>query len=412
MLEPVAQYSKYKNISFQQRKNCMVCNASLERPLLTWPNYPMTELYVDRPVAKGLGEVDLELQVCNHCSHVQLANVIDAKLQYSETSFYNFRTSQSITGRETTGFFINFMEQVLADNNNGTDWGTIAEIGCNDTYLLNCLKPRAKKLYGIDPILHGHEDQHSDSQLTVYGDFFENVELPEKLDIIICKDVLEHVEEPVEFIRKLTLKAHDNTMLFVQVPIIETILDDVRFDQIFHQHLNYFSIFSFETMLAQLDYELVSHTINHRHWGAAIFAFKKISRPTDKRKTGIPFINADIVNSKYQLFTRIMATTRQYLLDCPEPVYGYGAALMLAVLNFHLQGELENLQYIIDDNPDKAGKYYLQLPVEIKHSSEVSGWEDKNILITSISSSINVKCIMQKLFELNPRKIINPLVII
>jgi hypothetical protein len=399
-------YEHYRNIAVSTRKSCLVCGENFASSVFKWQKYPITELYISEKITEQLGVVDLELQCCAKCSHVQLKDVIDVDLQYGKESIYNFRTSQSITGRETTHFFTDFMKKTSGDS-----MGVIAEVGCNDAYLLDCLKDSADKLYGVDPILGGHESEFNNEKLTVFGDFFENVELPETPDIIICKDVVEHVADPVEFIRKLLNKSHADTLFYIQVPIIETILEDLRFDQIFHQHLNYYSVDSFKYMLEELDCHLVDFTINYDHWGAAIFAFKQGVK--DHQETiCLPAINSNLILEKYDLFKGMMFTTEQYLLNCDQEIYGYGAALMLAVLDYHLNGSLKSLKYIIDDDPSKSGKYYLQLPVEIKHSSEIKNWTESYILLTAISSRINIQRILRKLFELNPRKIINPLILI
>ena len=396
---------KYRNISFEYRKNCMICGKETSNPIIQMPEFPLTEVYINEKPDKKLGYVDQVFHFCKHCGHGQIENVIDVNLQYGNPSTYHFRTSQSITGRETTEFFVKFFEKTF--QNNTCD--TIVEVGCNDLYLLKQIKSKAKKLIGIDPILKGKEDDLSEENISVIGDFYENVDLPDNIDVVLCKDVLEHVNNPKEFLKKMVSKASNNTLFVIQVPILETILEDCRFDQIFHQHLNYFTLKSFIYMLEELNCGLIDFKINYNHWGAGLFAFRKgitNSFPKDK----IWDINKEDVLERYRSFEVDMkeASRRLHYFESYKR-YGYGAALMLPVISYYLKDDLSCLECIIDDDKAKEGLYYLNLTVPVKHISEINDINNSVILLTAISSKINIKRILKNLFELEPKYIIYPL---
>ena len=66
-----------------------------------------------------------------------------------------------------------------------------------------------------------------------------------KNDVIICGHTLEHVEEPELFIKNILSCADTNSKIFLQFPSAESLILSGGFQQIHHQHLNYFSIKSF-----------------------------------------------------------------------------------------------------------------------------------------------------------------------
>lgn len=398
-------FKKYKNISYQKRAYCMICGQKTAVPSICLPHFPLTELYVQGKPRQKLGFVDQEFHLCSRCNHGQIANVIDVQLQYGNSEMYNFRTSQSITGRETTNFFMRFFSQVVGLKK----FKTIVEVGCNDLYLLKAIKNRANKLVGIDPILKGHEQEMSEDNIVAIGDFLENVALIDDMEIIICKDVIEHVADPKMFLKRIVDRAEPNAIFFVQVPLIETILEECRFDQVFHQHLNYFSLKSFLYMINELGCDLIDLTINYNHWGTGLFAFKK-GLVRSKCKIDLLPITVSKVKSRYKIFKDDLKQVNERL-HCfrHEKIYGYGASLMLVVLSYHMENDFSGLVCIMDDDKNKEGMSYLNLPVSIVHTEKIKDLKDSIVLLTAISSKINVRRMLTNLISFEPRHIIYPI---
>jgi hypothetical protein len=287
----------------------------------------------------------------------------------------------------------------------------IVEIGCNDLFLLRLLQHRAQKLTGIDPILKTCKEKDLPPKIKAIGDFFENVNLEDEISIVICKDTLEHVGDPKEFMAKIIEKGTSETMFFFQFPCLETLLGGCRFDQVFHQHLNYFSLASIQYLLDALGCELVDYRFNFNLWGAILIAFRKRRKSVRQGKEKkIQKITSETILQRYAIFQKNMEVTNERL-ECfkEDKIYGYGAALMLPVLSYYLKNDLSSLKGIIDDDKKKDGLYYINLPVKIVHSSKMTHYQDAVVLITAISSSDNVRKIISKLSLLNPRDIIVPL---
>lgn len=394
---------KYRNINYEARNSCMICGKGVSQSTIDMPKFPLTEIYIDKKIEPGFGLADQHFYFCENCCHGQLLNVVDTELQYGDVSTYFFRTSQSISGRETVDFFISFLEKIAGDRS----FNSVVELGCNDLYLLKSLKIRSNKLIGVDPILKNHAD--TEENITVIGDFFENVDLPDDIDMIICKDVLEHISQPKAFMEKIIAKASDNAIFFFQFPILETILEECRFDQVFHQHLNYFSINSLIYMLDEFGCGLIDYTINYNHWGAAIFAFQKGGDNSRFKDRTWPIERNDILDRYSSFCIDLEETSKRIRYFKNQKIYGYGAALMLPVLSYYLKDDLSTLQCVVDDDKKKDGLFYINLPVPIMHKSRIDDIDDSVVLLTAISSKINIKRILTNLIKLNPRHIIYPL---
>ena len=400
--------SKFKNIKFDRRTSCKVCSQISDDPLFDLPGFPMTEIYVDCEVNERLGFVDQFFHFCGKCGHGQIANVIDVELQYGESEQFYFRASQSATGRESADFFIEFLNRVVKKRH----LKTIVEVGCNDMYILNALKSRADKLIGIDPILKDKQEEYTKGNIIAIGDFLENVQLKDGMDIVLCKDTLEHVSEPRQFVKKIVDNADnaDNEPIFVfQFPLLETLLSGCRFDQVFHQHLNYFSLQSIIYMLEDLGCQLLDYTINENHWGMILIAFRKSKNKSEYAGKFTKITSSQVLES-YKVFKDNMCVTNDRLnLLKGEKIYGYGAALMLPALSYYLGNDFSSFECILDDDKNKTGLSYINLPVTIRTTENINDIQDSIVLVTAISAKNNVRNILVKVAELNPKQIIVPM---
>ncbi len=408
--EKMINLNKFREIHFKQRTHCMVCGTKSSKPVIDLPAFPLTEIYVDKKVSEKIGFVDQAFHVCHRCGHGQIANVIDQEVLYGDS--YATRTSTSASARGAIDTFLKFIDSIVKDR----PIKNVIDIGCNDLYCLERLSNRAEKLYGIDPILMDKKKQIYNYKIEAIGAFIENVNLSEiniEMDVVLCSHTLEHIEEPRSLIQSLIHNATSETLFFFQFPGLESLIQTGRFDQLFHQHLNYFSLKSVIYMLESAGAELIDFRINPYHWGTLMIAFKKRDKdsvnPDNKFDQFITPITDEQILEQYKLFQDCMdAASRRVFSLRKETIYGYGAALMLPVLGYYLAG-LTELRCIIDDDKNKDGLYYINLPLKIVHSEKIDDIRDAVICITAINSKQPLRAIMSKMIELKVKEIILPM---
>jgi len=396
----------FKNIPFEKRTKCAVCQKELGNPLIELPSYPLTEIYIEEKVKDPLALVDQNFQICEECGHGQLTNLISPETLYND---YSFRTSKSTWGAtKGNDFFISFIDKITK----GKKFKTIIEIGCNDLYLLNILRPRAEKLIGIDPVLRGREKELSDEQITVIGDFFENVDLQQYVHsgetLILTSQVLEHIENPRLMIEKLLAVSTDKTLFAFIFPGFDALLKEGRFDQIFHHHLHYFSSYSFTRLLNELGCRLIDSDVNHHYWGSLAVAFKKEAKKKINPLKNTDKMTGEKVAKNFNIFKQKMNFLNKYLTSMKgEELFGYGAGLQLAVFGYHLNNDFSSFNCIIDDDKEKDGLFYLNLPVPIKNSAKIDKDKLKEaiVVVTAINFS---RGILKNLIPLDPKRIILP----
>lgn len=408
VLNTKMNFSGFKNIKFKKRNYCMVCRQQCEEPVISLSKFPLTEIYTDKQFNNNLGFVNQEFHFCERCGHGQLKNIINQEVLYG--SSYRTRTSTSSSAILAADFFLDFVNNILKKGN----LRTIIEIGCNDLYVLKKLRGKARILYGIDPILKGIEDSHKDKKIKIIGDFFENLDLSSfgsRVDAVLSSHTLEHVEDPKGMIQGLLNLCTNEAILFFQFPGLETLISGAHFDQVFHQHLNYFSLQSVLYLLDEVGAELIEFKLNPYHWGALMIAFRKkpgASKLNRRFKEEAQGLSRGIIEKQYKIFKEnIELTVARVDSFKDRTIYGYGAALMFPVLEYYLKRS-GRLKYIIDEDESKKDLYYLNVPVQIKMPDQIKDLKSSIVLITAVNSMWAYRAIMKKLISLGVEQIIAP----
>ena len=382
-----------------RRDRCAICGGGLESAI-ELPGLPLTETYCPAPVEKPSPGIDQRLLYCNDCGHGQLEAQIAPDILYGAN--YRFRTSASATARKGTQFFLSVLDEAAP----GRRFRCVLDLGCNDLHLLSRLEKRADVRIGVDPVWRGRESERGDPSIIVFGNAIEDMSaLPEKPDLVLCRHVLEHIAEPRAVLDRLMEAAAPNALFVFEFPGLDGMIESFRFDQVFHQHLQYFSFASFLRLLHAVGADFAMHRENFHDWGAIAVAFTRAA-PGRSFVRSAPRPAMPAISRRYGLFRRQMAAASEVLAELRGTrIYGYGAAQMLPVLAYHLGTDLSQLEAVLDDDPAKDGMGYWNLPVRVVHSSRANDIAQASVLVTAPD---NVQPIMTRLLAMRPRHILYP----
>ncbi len=341
---------------------------------------------------------------CSACGHLQLATFLDPSLLYG--SEYHFRTGDSAMARAGTAFFLDFLDRLAPKRR----YRVAVDVGCNDLHCLAGLKDSARRRIGVDPIW-ASRDQARDDGITVIGKTIEEANWHflegESADLIICRHTLEHLKDPRTVIEQFLQRLSDEGILIIEVPAAEPLIEKFRFDQIFHQHLHYFSRPILSQLIRTSGGEVIDEAENWTNWGARLIAARKSTPNRGPVEDGVVPNAADIAR-RYAIFQQRMKTTIESLLILSETnsVVGYGAGQMLPVLSWHLGTDLGFLEGVLDDDRSKDGMRYANLPLTICHPRGAIDWQNRTVMITAVD---HAPSIIRKLCPEPPRHVVHPL---
>jgi hypothetical protein len=387
-----------------KRDHCAVCGSTNLVQVMDLPKLPLTGLFSTQKPEEILPGFDQQLLICRECFHGQLAFPLIPEILYDES--YSFRTSESATARKGTEFFVTNLMKYIDERK----FHTILDFGCNDLHLLKQLKDRADLCIGVDPVWNGKEDQCDDLKIRVIGSVIEEVDFStvtdKPIDLVVCRHTMEHIYDPVSVVQKLMSITSDDAMFVIEVPDFEALVRRFRFDQVFHQHLQYFSPASLNRLFKPLHIHYLGHCHNYHDWGAllAVFTKQKGMGPKSDPNT---FLTGEVIRQQLALFQAQMVQTSQILTSFSgSTIYGYGAAQMLPILAYHMKNDLSILEAVLDDDPAKNGMYYQNLPLLIRTSAAIKDFDEVSFLITAFD---NIAPILTKLLNRRPKHVILPI---
>ena len=380
---------------------CSICKGDIEC-LLSFPELPLTGIFIEKDIIDDYPKFNQELMLCPKCGHAQLKNMIDSKYLYQDT--YTHRSGQSKISKNGNDFFVNYLFKLYED----TTVNAIFEIGCNDLYLLSKLEDFSDELVGVDPIWD--DGVTHKGNIKVLGGFAENVNFEKvfinKPELIISSHTFEHIQDIQSVLKSVLQSVDDGTKYLIEIPCFDTLLKTCRFDQIFHQHFNYFSLHSFFNLVQLHNCEFLEYTMNYDYWGGTMLIYFQKGGNSSKQN---PFrkYTKEYILSRFQIFKNELRNIESIIDEIDEDIYGFGAAQMLPMLAYHMDSKLSFLKSVIDDNNDRCEKKLVGLDIPIVHSSSIKNMEKIVIMVTALDSA---KEIINRLNEdFKPRYILKPI---
>ena len=224
--------------------------------------------------------------------------------------------------------------------------------------------------------------------------------------VFLCSHTLEHIYDTKNFFHVLAESSNESDEFFFQFPSLEMLLKDSRFDQIHHQHINYFSLESFSILASEFGFEILAHRFDPDHYGALMTHFRK-GKPNSKLFRYKSFPTVEEIKLKYGNFLRDMQVTNQILQGLKNDFYCYGSSLMLPILAYYLPN-MAFCKAIIDDDPSKHGLCFVNFYRKIISGNEID-WVNQNVLVTAVSTKLATRKVLMKLFKIKTKNVILPL---
>lgn len=135
----------------------------------------------------------------------------------------------------------------------------VLEIGCHDGFLLNALKKAGHHCVGVEP------SPFADYAKTTYGldvrnEFFTRGMFGrEEFDVVIMRHVIEHVQDPVDFVRAAVEVMKGDGIAYIEVPNSQWSLENSFFPEFHVDHISYFTMGSMSRLLSMVGLHRVFH---------------------------------------------------------------------------------------------------------------------------------------------------------
>jgi novobiocin biosynthesis protein NovU/D-mycarose 3-C-methyltransferase len=352
-------------------------------------------------------EFPLILEYCPKCHNLQLRDCLDATDLYKN---YLYVTPDSNMLKSHYKYLCDYLHSCKYIS----EESFVVEVGSNIGYFLSFIENSVSKVLGIDPAENICKMAEKNGIQTVC-DFFnqnsakkikENIGTP---DVIIARHCFAHNASPHELMKGVVELLPQNGKLVVENAYALNTVENNEFDQIYHEHMFYYSIRSMSTLLEIHNLVLIDVLISLVHGGSIIFVAEhrsqnnKISESVSQYLTREEFtLNTKALKSfagkAFEIRNYLKVMVNELKSD-NKTIYTYGAtAKGNTLLNF-VGLTSKEIQFCIDNTPIKQGKFLPKSQIKIISEEEglshppdyflLTAWNYKDEIIKKVREAGN-----------------------
>ena len=373
---------------------CRACGAELATKVCDLGASPLANSYLNpEQLQRPEPFLSLVAWLCEQCWLVQLPTMEGTDEIFSDYAYFSsFSDSWLEHARQ---YF-----DAVSERFSLSDESLVIEVASNDGYLLRNARSRGIPCYGIEPArnIAEHAEQAGiptvnrflsegvareavdgalDPSSDVHGGTFESSAGPllgRGADLVVANNVFAHVPDLNDFTAGLAALLAPEGVLTIEVQHLLTLLQEVQFDTIYHEHYQYYSLHAAQSVLARHGLEIFDVELLTTHGGSLRMFARWTDAPRDAKEGALKVTDrvaavleqerdAGLLDAAtYASFEDRVRTVKRGLLrflmdaaDRGETVVGYGApAKGNTLLNFCGIGT-DLVSFTVDRNPHKQG---------------------------------------------------------
>ena len=320
----------------------------------------------------------LEVNYCDQCHNCQLSIVVNPKKMFSN---YLYTSSTTKTSRN---HFVKAANKYIKDFKLTVKKSYIIDIGSNDGIALKPFKDlKFKKILGIEPAKNLAKLANK-NKIKTFNGFLERKNLnkiKKNADLILASNVFAHSDKLKEMAECMLKLLSKNGTIVIEVQYLLNTLRDLTFDNIYHEHYNYWSLTSLINFFNQFNAKIFRAEKIDTHGGSLRIYIKKNKKIKIENNVKKLINEEEIFGIKdfktYQEFGEKVYQIKKNIIknidklkNKSKIIIGYGApAKATTALNFF--GISKEIDFIVEDNKLKHNKFIPGVKIAIKSKSSI-----------------------------------------
>ncbi len=266
---------------FKKIKKCRSCNSNFLSHIVDLGKQPLANALIkNKKNFKREIKVPLELVICNRCKLAQLNHTVNPKMLFQK---YLWVTGTSKKVKSYRKFFFEKISKKINLNQK-----FICEIASNDGFFLEYIR-KNNEVIGIDPAKNIAKIASSKG-IKTYTDFFNSKtankivkKYKKKPDLIICRNVIPHIENIQSVMKGLNKLISDNGIGAIEFHNAKNLILKKHYDYIYHEHIFYFTLSSINNVLKKHNLHPFDFFKSPISGGSYVILFKKNKTPISSR---------------------------------------------------------------------------------------------------------------------------------
>lgn len=348
------------------QSSCLSCGNSNLNQIISFGYTPLadnllTQAQLDLPEYTA----PLDLVFCPQCSLVQITEIVPPEILFCQDYPYFSSVSASLLKH-----FGNSAKNLIKTRNLDSN-SLVIEAASNDGYMLKNFVEADIPVLGIDPA-SGPVDEAIKKGVNSICTFFGK-DLAQKLrdegqqaDAFLANNVLAHVPDLNGFVAGIAILLKETGVAVIEAPYLVDLVEHCEFDTIYHQHLCYYSVTALDKLFRRHSLYLNNIERTKIHGGSLRLYIEPVEAVQASVTSLLEAEQAAQVDqiTYYQDFADKVTTFKHSLMDIlwdlkqqGKTVVGYGAAAKATTMLSYLGIDKTLLDYIVDLNPFKHGRY-------------------------------------------------------
>lgn len=362
------------------KNSCRICSNEELKKVVSFGNSPLANNLLES-IQDETEMFPLEVEYCDNCHNVQLNYVVPAEKLFKHYLYVSSTTKSMRNHFENAAS--HYVDMFGLNENS-----FVIDIGSNDGVALKPLKEKNVKVLGIEPATNIAKIAIENGVDTI-NDFFSNKVINDilnkgKADIVTASNVFAHADGIQEIVKSAFEVLKDDGSFIVEVQYILNTIDDLTFDNVYHEHVTYWSVSSLNNFFKSLGLKLyrVEHVNTH---GGSIRGFV-CKDDRDVQNSVTEFLNNEVEKglTKYETYldfgNRVETAKNNVLNNIKKlknqgkSIVGYGSPAKATTALNYFGITNEQIDYIIEDNQLKHNKIVpgVNIPIFSKEKAQTN----------------------------------------
>lgn len=363
--------------------NCRVCNGNDLEAVMDLGMQPWCNNFLTKSQINTEPYYPLCLLYCNDCHTAQLDYTVNKQIMFGDHTYLSGITKS--LSEHFKGVAIDIDKRF----SNNFDVKNILDIGSNDGTQLKHYQSLGWEVLGVESS-KTTAMMANDNEVPTLNKFFNlecMQEINQKFSVINAAGVFFHLEELHSVSDAIKIGLKDNGVFVVQFLYMKSIMENDAFDQIYHEHLLYYTLQTLQKLLSIHGLELFDAFLSPIHGGQMIAyvghpnKYEKSARLTKLLQEEI----ASNCNNKitYIEFAKRIEKIKYRDLDFlakrrseGKRIFGMGAPVKgNTLLNYFGIGP-DTIEFLVEKNELRRGLYSPGMHIPIIIEDEMSEWPD------------------------------------